>query len=58
MSNLLNLNKARKTRDRKAQKATADANALRFGQSKAQKEREKIQKSRTDQALDGKRLTP
>ena len=58
MSNLLNLNKARKTRDRKAQKAMADANALRFGQSKAQKEREKIQKSRADQALDGKRLTP
>ena len=34
----INLNKARKDRDRSARKSQADGNAARFGQTKAQKE--------------------
>ena len=38
MSQPINLNKARKERDRSSRKARADENAVKFGQSKAQKE--------------------
>ncbi|WP_322893729.1 MULTISPECIES: DUF4169 family protein [unclassified Yoonia] len=34
---LINLNKARKTRDRAADKAKADENAIRFGRTKAER---------------------
>lgn len=43
MSNPINLNKARKDRDRSSRKARADENAVKFGQSKAQKDRLKAQ---------------
>ncbi|MBB3993980.1 hypothetical protein GGR95_001611 [Sulfitobacter undariae] len=38
MSSPLSLNKARKDRDRSARKSQADENAVKFGQSKSQKE--------------------
>lgn len=38
MANTTNLNKARKDRDRSSRKARADENAVKFGQSKEQKE--------------------
>ena len=34
---IVNLNRARKTRDRAAEKAQADANAVRFGRTKAER---------------------
>ncbi|WIV51968.1 DUF4169 family protein [Marivivens sp. LCG002] len=37
MSSIVNLNKARKERDRAEEKAQADANALKFGRTKAQR---------------------
>lgn len=38
MSTPINLNKVRKERNRAARKTQADENAIRFGQSKAQKD--------------------
>jgi hypothetical protein len=43
MATPINLNKARKDRDRSSRKARADENAVKFGQSKEQKERLKAQ---------------
>lgn len=37
MSSIVNLNKARKERDRAEEKAQADANAVKFGRTKAQR---------------------
>lgn len=37
MTEVVNLNKARKERDRAAEKAQADANAVKFGRTKAQR---------------------
>lgn len=37
MSSIINLNKARKERDRAEEKAQADANAIKFGRTKAQR---------------------
>ena len=37
MSSTVNLNKARKERDRAEEKAQADANAVKFGRTKAQR---------------------
>lgn len=51
MSDIVNLNKARKKRDAAARRAEADSNRIRFGQKK--ETREAIGKSR---AADAKRL--
>lgn len=47
---VVNLNKARKARARAEKKGRADANAIKFGQSKAQKSLEKArnEKARSD----------
>ncbi len=45
MAEIVNLNKARKARDRAAKRAEADANAVKFGRSGAQKE---LDKARAD----------
>ena len=54
MTTPVNLNRARKERDRAADKAQADANAARFGRTKAQRLLEAAQaeqaRSRLDQA--------
>ena len=47
MSTPINLNKIRKERNRAARKTQADENAVRFGQSKAQKD---LSKAKTDTA--------
>lgn len=48
-----NLNKARKTRDRAAEKAQADANALKHGRTKAERLLEAAQAEKARRALDG-----
>lgn len=48
-----NLNKARKARDRAAEKAQADANALRHGRSKAERLLEAAREEKARRALDG-----
>jgi phage protein D len=48
-----NLNKARKARDRAAEKAQADANALKHGRSKAERLLEAAREEKARRALDG-----
>tara|TARA_R110002020_G_scaffold98621_1_gene234567 strand:+ start:6677 stop:6853 length:177 start_codon:yes stop_codon:yes gene_type:complete len=49
----INLNKARKDRDRSARKSQADGNTVKFGQSKAQKEALKARAQQIARNLDG-----
>ena len=52
MSNVVNLNRFRKSRARADRAAQADANAVKFGRSKTEKAREQDEKSRADKHLD------
>ncbi len=52
-SKVVNLNKARKARDRAEEKAQADANALKHGRTKAQRLLEAAQAEKARRALDG-----
>ena len=54
MSTPINLNKVRKARARAEKKARADANAVTFGLTKAEKDRAKRENSRSARELDGK----
>lgn len=54
MSAPINLNKARKARARAEQRARADANAVTFGLTKAEKDRAKRENARKTRDLDGK----
>jgi phage protein D len=49
---VVNLNKARKARDRAEEKAQADANALKHGRTKAQRLLEATQAEKARRALD------
>jgi hypothetical protein len=53
MSNIINLNKARKSRSKETKQAQAAENTVKFGRTKAQKslERARAEKARRD--LDG-----
>jgi hypothetical protein len=53
MGSIVNLNRARKARDRAAEKAEADANAVRHGRTKAQRLLEAAEKERARKVLDG-----
>ncbi|MGR3490712.1 MAG: DUF4169 family protein [Shimia sp.] len=52
---IVNLNKARKAKAKRDAKATADANATKFGRTKAQKISEAADKARAARVLDGKK---
>lgn len=52
----INLNKARKARARVAKRAQADANAVAFGRTKAEKAADRGEASRMARDLDGKAL--
>lgn len=56
MGEIVNLNKARKVRDRAAAKRTAEANRLSFGRTRAERESDKTQQARDAARLDGHRL--
>jgi len=56
MSNVINLNKARKARARTAAEKLAAENRLRFGRSKEEKQRERNQTAEAARKLDGHRL--
>lgn len=56
MGDLINLNKVRKARDSDAARATADANRVKFGRTKAEKGRDRIEQARTEKLLDGHKL--
>ncbi len=56
MSNVINLNKARKLKARSAAEKRAAENRLRFGRSKDEKQRERNQTAEAAKKLDGHRL--
>nr|WP_083434650.1 DUF4169 family protein [Sphingomonas sp. Y57] len=56
MGDVVNLNKARKARARSDAKATAEANRAKFGRTRAEKERDGIEKARADRLIDGAKL--
>lgn len=53
MTSVINLRQVRKDRDRAEKRAKADANAAKFGRSKAQKASEKADADRAAKHLDG-----
>lgn len=56
MSDVVNLNKARKARDRDQARARAEANRAKFGRTKAEKARDAMATSRVAKIVDGARL--
>ncbi len=53
----VNLNRARKAKARIARKAEADANTVKFGQSKTRKAQERAETSKARRDLDRHRLS-
>ncbi|CTQ50836.1 DUF4169 family protein [Jannaschia donghaensis] len=53
MAKIVNLNRARKTRDKDAAKKRADENAARFGRSKIERRIETAQADKAERSLDG-----
>lgn len=53
MGEIVNLNKARKVRDRAAAKRTAEANRLTFGRTRAEREAAQAERARDAARLDG-----
>lgn len=56
MVEIVNLNKARKTRDRAADKATAAANRITHGRTKGERQASDLEQARASRLLDGARL--
>jgi hypothetical protein len=56
MGDLVNLNKARKQRERVKAKAQAAENRIRFGQDKGTREQARREAERIRQELDGRKL--
>jgi hypothetical protein len=54
----INLNKIRKERARASSRARADENAVKFGQTKVQKEALKAQEAQAAHLLDGHKKEP
>ncbi len=53
MAEIVNLNRFRKAKGKASQKAEADANAVKFGRTKAEKRLEEARKALEDHRLDG-----
>lgn len=53
MGEPINLNKARKAKARSDRSIEAAANRVQFGRTKAEKERDRIERDRAKRALDG-----
>lgn len=58
MSEIVNLNRARKARDKVAAKSTAAANRALSGLTKAQKDAAKADRDRTARLIDGHKREP
>jgi len=56
MGEIVNLNKARKARDKAEAKRAADANRLTFGRTKAERQTTKKERERDAARLDGHKL--
>ena len=57
MAEIINLNRARKTRDKATAKRQAEANRLSFGRTKQERNATDKAQTRADQHLDGHKLT-
>lgn len=55
MAEPVNLNKARKARAKAGKRAQADANAVKFGRTKAEKARDKAEAEKSRRDIDGHR---
>ena len=55
---VVNLNKARKAREREAAKTLAAGNRVAFGRTKVEKAKGKTEAAQAARQLDGKRLEP
>jgi len=53
MAEILNLNQARKAKTREKARQTADKNAVKFGRTKTQRQREAAQAKKAQSQLDG-----
>lgn len=53
MAEIVNLRAARKAKDRQKARAKGDENAVKFGRTKAEKDREKAQAEKAKRDLDG-----
>lgn len=56
MGDVVNFNKARKAKAKGEARVIAEANRVKFGRTKAEKERDRIEKMRADRLLDGTKL--
>jgi hypothetical protein len=56
MGDVINFNKARKAKARTDAKAIAEANRAKFGRTKGEKVRDRIEKNRADKIVDGAKL--
>lgn len=56
MAEIINLRRARKRKVREARAERAEGQRIRFGRTKAQKERDDSRARRREQELDGKKL--
>jgi len=56
MGDLVNLNKARKTRAKDAARAAADANRAKYGRTKAERERDRADAGRLERIVEGAKL--
>ncbi|CAN7434965.1 DUF4169 family protein [Phenylobacterium sp. LjRoot164] len=56
MSNVVNLNKARKARERERARDQAQENRVRFGRTKNDKDVSKAETKKAEQTLDGAKL--
>ncbi len=56
MGDVVNLNKARKAKARDDARSTAQANRAKFGRTKDEKVRDRIEKARVEKVVDGAKL--
>jgi hypothetical protein len=58
MGNVVNLNKFRKRKAKEQREKQADTNRRLHGRTKAERERDELQKRQLEKGLEGKRLEP
>lgn len=56
MADVVNLNRFRKMREREEREKVAEANRVRFGRTKAEKQRDRQERERRASDLDGKKV--
>jgi hypothetical protein len=56
MAEIVNLRAARKHKERETREQDAAANRAKFGRTKSEKEKRKLESARTDKVLDGHKL--